>query len=211
NHAGFWVQRRIAVGDDRRAIIAALEEEGKRSHIVLITGGLGPTADDITKPVLCDYFGGRLVRDEDTYQRVMQMFESRGLPVLQRNVDQALVPDVCTVLRNERGTAPGMWFGKDEKIYVSMPGVPFEMKGLMENEVIPRLRERFETPALLHHTLITTGMGESFVAEKIKDFEAQLPPHIKLAYLPGYGLLKLRLTTVAPDKISAAAELHKEF
>lgn len=211
NHTGFWVQRRIAVGDDRQAIIAALEEEGKRSHIVLITGGLGPTADDITKPVLCDYFGGRLVRDEATYQRIMQMFESRGLPVLQRNVDQSLVPDVCTVLRNERGTAPGMWFEKDEKIYVSMPGVPFEMKGLMENEVIPRLQERFETPALLHHTLITTGMGESFVAEKIKDFEAQLPPHIKLAYLPSYGLLKLRLTTVAPDKISAAAELHKEF
>ncbi|QEH41299.1 CinA family nicotinamide mononucleotide deamidase-related protein [Chitinophaga sp. XS-30] len=211
NQAGIWVQRRVAVGDDRSAIIQALEEEGRQSHIVLITGGLGPTADDITKPVLCEYFGGKLVRDEATYAAVMQMFESRGLPVLQRNVDQALVPDVCTVLPNRRGTAPGMWFGKDEKIYVSMPGVPFEMKGLMEEEVIPRLRERFETPALLHHTLITTGMGESFVAERLSGFEALLPPHIKLAYLPSFGLLKLRLTTVAPDKISAAAELSAEF
>jgi nicotinamide-nucleotide amidase len=211
NHAGIWVQRRVAVGDDKAAIISALEEEGKYSHIILITGGLGPTADDITKPVLCDYFGGKLVRDEETYQRIMQMFESRGLPVLQRNVDQALVPDVCTVLHNQRGTAPGMWFEKDGKIYVSMPGVPFEMKGLMENEVIPRLQERFETPALLHQTLITTGMGESFVAERIKDFEAQLPAHIKLAYLPSYGLLKLRLTTVAADKASASTELENEF
>lgn len=211
NHAGIWVQRRVAVGDERAAIIHALEEEGKHAHIILITGGLGPTADDITKPVLCDYFGGKLVRDEETYQSVMQMFESRGLAVLQRNVDQALVPDVCTVLRNQRGTAPGMWFEKDGKIYVSMPGVPFEMKGLMEAEVIPRLLKRFNTPALLHHTLITTGMGESFVAERIKDFEAQLPSHIKLAYLPNFGLLKLRLTTVAPDKISAAAELNAAF
>lgn len=211
NDAGIWVQRRVAVGDDRGAIIRALDEEGRLSHIILITGGLGPTADDITKPVLCDYFGGKLVQDEPTLTRLMALFESRGLPVLERNVAQALVPDTSTVLPNMRGTAPGMWFEKDGKIYVSMPGVPHEMKGLMENEVIPRLQERFTTPTLLHHTLITAGMGESFVAERIKDFEAALPAHIKLAYLPNYGLLKLRLTSVSPEKNTAADEIKNAF
>ncbi|WP_109696909.1 CinA family nicotinamide mononucleotide deamidase-related protein [Chitinophaga deserti] len=211
NDAGIWVQRRVAVGDDRQAILSALDEESAKSKVVLITGGLGPTADDITKPVLLEYFGGRMVQDEDTYTRVMALFESRGLPVLERNVAQAMVPDSCTVLPNLRGTAPGMWFEKNDCIFVSMPGVPHEMKGLMENAVIPRLQERFETPALLHHTLITSGMGESFVAERIRDFEAALPKHIKLAYLPSYGLLKLRLTTEAPDKITAAAEMKDAF
>lgn len=211
NDAGIWVQRRVAVGDDRQAILSALEEESAKSNVVLITGGLGPTADDITKPTLLEYFGGRMVQDEDTYRRVMAMFESRGLPVLARNVAQAMVPDSCTVLPNLRGTAPGMWFEKNDCIFASLPGVPHEMKGLMENEVIPRLQQRFETPALLHHTLITSGMGESFVAERIKDFEAALPAHIKLAYLPSYGLLKLRLTTEAPDKITAAAEMKDAF
>ncbi len=211
NDAGIWVQRRVAVGDDREAILSALEEESAKSKVVLITGGLGPTADDITKPVLLEYFGGRMVQDIDTYTRVMALFESRGLPVLERNVAQAMVPDSCTVLPNLRGTAPGMWFEKNDCIFVSMPGVPHEMKGLMENAVIPRLQERFETPALLHHTLITSGMGESFVAERIRDFEAALPKHIKLAYLPSYGLLKLRLTTEAPDKITAAAEMKDAF
>lgn len=211
NDAGIWVQRRVAVGDDRQAILSALDEESAKSKVVLITGGLGPTADDITKPVLLEYFGGRMVQDEDTYTRVMALFESRGLPVLERNVAQAMVPDSCTVLPNLRGTAPGMWFEKNDCIFVSMPGVPHEMKGLMENAVIPRLQERFETPALLHHTLITSGMGESFVAERIRDFESALPKHIKLAYLPSYGLLKLRLTTEAPDKITAAAEMKDAF
>jgi nicotinamide-nucleotide amidase len=211
NDAGIWVQRRVAVGDDREAIIRALDEESRLSHIILITGGLGPTADDITKPVLCEYFGGKLVRDEATFARLSAMFEARKLPVLERNVAQALVPDSCTVLPNLKGTAPGMWFEKEEKIFVSMPGVPYEMKGLMETEVIPRLQARFETPVLLHHTLITAGMGESFVAERIKDFEAALPAHIKLAYLPNYGLLKLRLTSVSPEKKSAAAEIKTTF
>lgn len=211
NDAGIWVQRRVAVGDDRQAIVRALDEEGRLSHIVLITGGLGPTADDITKPVLLEYFGGKLVRDEPTFARLMSFFEARKLPVLERNVAQALVPDTCTVLQNLRGTAPGMWFEKDGKIYVSMPGVPHEMKGLMESEVVPRLQERFTTPTLLHHTLITYGMGESFVAERLSGFEAALPPHVKLAYLPSYGLLKLRLTSVSPEKTTAATEMKTAF
>ena len=211
NAMGIWVHRRVAIGDVKEAILKALEEEGAVSDIVLITGGLGPTADDITKPVLTEYFGGKLVRDEITYRQVMQFFESRGLPTLQRNVDQSLVPDVCTVLHNTRGTAPGMWFEKNGKIYVSMPGVPHEMKGLMEDHVLPRLREYFHTPAVIHQTLITSGMGESFVAERLVDFESGLPSHIKLAYLPSYGLLKLRLTALGEDKVSTAAELSVFF
>jgi nicotinamide-nucleotide amidase len=211
NAMGIWVHRRVAIGDVREAILEALDKEGAVSDIVLITGGLGPTADDITKPVLCEYFGGKLVRDEATYLQVMEFFESRGLPTLQRNVDQALVPDVATVLHNTRGTAPGMWFEKEGKIYVSMPGVPHEMKGLMSDYVLPRLQEYFQTPAIVHQTLLTSGMGESFIAERLTHFEASLPPHIKLAYLPSYGLLKLRLTAFGTDKLSTAAALSIYF
>lgn len=211
NNMGIWVQRRVAVGDTRQAIVEALDAEGAAADIILITGGLGPTADDITKPTLTGYFGGRLVQHKPTLQRLMQIFESRGLPVLQRNVDQALVPDVCTVLFNNWGLAPGMWFEKDGKIYVSMPGVPHEMKGIMEHHVLPRLQEHFQTKAVIHRTLLTSGMGESFVAEKLLAFEAQLPPHIRLAYLPSYGLLKLRLTALGEDKVSTAAELTLHF
>ncbi|WP_149694731.1 CinA family nicotinamide mononucleotide deamidase-related protein [Chitinophaga sp. CF418] len=211
NAMGIWVHRRVAIGDVREAILEALEKEGTVSDIVLITGGLGPTADDITKPVLCEYFGGKLVRDEATYVQVMEFFESRGLPTLQRNVDQALVPDVATVLHNTRGTAPGMWFEKGGKVYVSMPGVPHEMKGLMSDHVLPRLQEYFQTPAIVHQTLLTSGMGESFIAERLTHFEASLPPHIKLAYLPSYGLLKLRLTAFGSDKLSTSAALSIYF
>ncbi|MVT11684.1 CinA family nicotinamide mononucleotide deamidase-related protein [Chitinophaga tropicalis] len=211
NAMGIWVHRRIAIGDVREAIIDALEKEGAVSDIILITGGLGPTADDITKPVLCEYFGGTLVRDEVTYNMVMEFFESRNLPRLQRNVDQSLVPDVATVLHNIRGTAPGMWFEKDGKIYVSMPGVPHEMKGIMQDHVMPRLQTFFDTPAVVHQTLLTSGMGESFIAERLTDFEANLPSGIKLAYLPSYGLLKLRLTAFGQDGQSTAAALSVYF
>ncbi|WP_143310169.1 competence/damage-inducible protein A [Chitinophaga vietnamensis] len=211
NAMGIWVHRRVAIGDVKEDILTTMAKEAAVSDIILITGGLGPTADDITKPTLCEYFGTRLVQDEEVLKKVLYMFESRGLPILQRNVDQALVPASCTVLSNDRGSAPGMWFEKDGKIYVSMPGVPHEMKGIMENHVLPRLEAHFNTPAVVHHTLITSGMGESFVAERITDFEAKLPPHIKLAYLPSYSLLKLRLTAQGADKITTAAELGIYF
>ncbi|RAJ83542.1 nicotinamide-nucleotide amidase [Chitinophaga dinghuensis] len=211
NGMGIWVHRRVAIGDVREDILSTLAEEAALSDVVLMTGGLGPTADDITKPTLCEYFQTRLVQDRETLQRVLYMFESRGLPILQRNVDQSLVPEAATVIPNERGTAPGMWFEKDGKIYVSMPGVPHEMKGIMENYVLPRLEMHFSTPAVVHHTLITSGMGESFVAERLVDFEAKLPPHIKLAYLPSYSLLKLRLTAHGKDKLSTATELSMYF
>ncbi|SEM09069.1 nicotinamide-nucleotide amidase [Chitinophaga rupis] len=211
NGMGIWVQRRVAVGDIKEAILEALDEESASADIILITGGLGPTADDITKPTLLEYFGGTMVQHEPTLQRLMQLFESRGLPILQRNIDQALVPDSCTVLMNHHGLAPGMWFEKGGKVFVSMPGVPHEMKGIMTDHVLPRLQEQFDTKAVLHQTLLTSGMGESFVAEKLLAFEAQLPEHIKLAYLPSYGLLKLRLTAHGEDKVSTAAELKLRF
>lgn len=211
NAIGIWVHRRVAVGDTREAILHALDEEGAAASLVLITGGLGPTADDITKPVLCDYFGGTLVQDDDALQNVLRIFEGRGLPTLQRNLDQALVPDVCTVIPNKRGTAPGMWFEQNGRIYIAMPGVPYEMEGMMLDYILPRLPEIFDAPSVLHHTLLTSGMGESFVAERIADFEKALPPAIKLAYLPGFGLLKLRLTALGKDKLTTAVTLAQQF
>ena len=219
NKIGVWVKKRVAVGDAWDDIWHALDEESKDSDIILITGGLGPTADDITKPLLCKYFGGKLVVNEDVLKHVNYLFEKvyrRPGPMLERNLKQAEVPDVCTVLHNARGTAPGMWFdraakGGAKKIFVSMPGVPHEMKGLMTNEVLPRLTKTFDFPVILHRTAFTMGTGESMIAEKIKDFESGLPENIRLAYLPGYGMVKLRLTAKGHDKEKLEKELDEKF
>ncbi|MBS1609705.1 MAG: CinA family nicotinamide mononucleotide deamidase-related protein [Bacteroidetes bacterium] len=214
NKIGVWIKRRVAVGDVWNDIGQALDEESKHSQIILITGGLGPTADDITKPLLCEYFGGKLIVNEEVLAHVKYLFEKvyrRPAPMLERNLKQAEVPDVCTVLPNTIGTAPGMWFEKEGKIFVSMPGVPIEMKGLLINEVIPLLKTRFQLPLIIHKTAFTFGMGESMIAERIKDFESALPPHIKLAYLPGFGLVKLRLTMVADNKETGEKEIEPLF
>ena len=213
NKIGVWVKRRVAVGDVWDDIWNALDEESKIADIILITGGLGPTADDITKPLLCKYFGGNLIVNEQVLRHVKYLFEKvfrRPGPILERNLKQAEVPDVCTVLMNERGTAPGMWFEKEKKVFVSLPGVPHEMKGLMKKEVLTRLQRRFKMPFILHQTLLTYGMGESFLAEKIKDWEEQLPGHIKLAYLPHYGNVRLRLTGISDDKNKLEEELEEQ-
>jgi len=378
NKIGVWVKRRVAVGDDWNDIWQALDEEGEVSDIVIITGGLGPTADDITKPLLCKYFGGKMVVNEDVLTHVKYLFEQvyrRPGAMLERNLKQAEVPDVCTVLHNARGTAPGMWFGpfvrreaspnpskggpldsdtsnshysfltadpttyaalkkfvaehrgkpteaekvlwsilkgkdlggykfrrqhvirtyiadfvciskkliievdglihqlpenqmsdeeravelkmsgfeimrftndeilhnadkvlakilaelkKDKskfpeavnpplegreakQVYISLPGVPHEMKGLMIDEVIPRLVKEFKMPAILHQTAFTSGVGESMIAEHIKDFESALPSYIKLAYLPGFGMVKLRLTATGENKEVLAKEVNDQF
>jgi nicotinamide-nucleotide amidase len=214
NKAGVWLRRRVAVGDVWDDIWNALDAESKESDIIIITGGLGPTADDITKPLLCKYFGGKLIVNEEVLEHVKYLFDKvyrRPGPMLERNLKQAEVPDVCTVLHNARGTAPGMWFEKDGKIFVSLPGVPHEMKGLMTNEVLPRIPKYFKLPFILHRTAFTMGTGESMIAEKIKDFETSLPEHIKLAYLPGYGMVKLRLTARGDDKESMERELNEQF
>jgi nicotinamide-nucleotide amidase len=211
NQAGIPVKRRVAVGDDWNEIWEALSAEGKVADIVLITGGLGPTSDDITKPLLCDFFGGKMVTDQAALDNVIDIFSKKlNRPLLERNLKQAEVPDNCRVIQNKRGTAPGMWFEKDGTIYVSMPGVPHEMKGMMAEDVIPTLVERFKLSPVQHRTLLTAGIGESFLAELLLEFETTLPKDYKLAYLPNYGMVRLRLTgldgTKDTDEIDALFE-----
>lgn len=211
NKIGVWVKRRIAVGDNREDIWRALDEESAHAQIILLTGGLGPTADDITKPLLCDYFGGKMIMDEQVLEHVSAIFRKLNRPMIDRNMRQAEVPDVCTVLMNKRGTAPGMLFRKGDRIFVSMPGVPHEMKGLMHDEVLPLLQKELQMPYILHRTLLTAGVGESFLADKISDWETALPAHIKLAYLPNYGMVRLRLTANGTDKKHLSKELDELF
>lgn len=211
NKIGVWVKRRVAVGDVWDEIWNALDEESKHSEIILITGGLGPTADDITKPLLCEYFGGKMVVSEVALQNVKDIFTKLNRPIIERNLKQAEVPDVCTVLNNKRGTAPGMEFRKDGKLYVSMPGVPHEMKGIMLDYILPKLPSIFNLPVVYHQTLLTAGVGESFLADMIKDFEEALPAYIKLAYLPNYGMVRLRLTGRGDDKAAVKKEVDEKF
>ena len=212
NKAGIWVKHRIAVGDNWQDIWEALDRESGVSKIILITGGLGPTADDITKPLLCEYFRGKLVIDEGALANVKYIFE-RVLkrPMIERNLKQAEVPDNCRVVQNKRGTAPGMWFEKEGRIYVSMPGVPHEMKGMMTGDVLPALRKYFVLPSIAHKTLLTAGIGESFLAEHIASFENALPPAIRLAYLPNYGMVRLRLTATGNDQQILEKEIAEQF
>src|SRR5580658_5949364 len=209
NKNGIWVAHRIAVGDNGEDIWEALDIEFRRSKLIFITGGLGPTADDITKAVLCDYFGGKLVVDEGALDNVKKIFTRLQRPMIARNLQQAEVPDTCTVIPNRRGTAPGMWFEKDGRIFVSMPGVPYEMKGMMTDYVIPQLRQRFQLPYIAHRTLLTAGIGESFLAEHIAAFETALPASVKLAYLPNYGMVRLRLTIHGEDPAALNALLQE--
>ena len=210
NKIGISVHRRLAIGDVWKDIWQSLDEESKLSSIILITGGLGPTADDITKPLLCQYFSGRLVVDDAALNNVKAIFEKLNRPLIERNLKQAEVPDTCTVLQNKRGTAPGMLFEKDGRIFVSMPGVPHEMKGMMMNDVLPMLQTRFQLLPIVHRTLVTAGIGESFLAERIREFESSLPTNIKLAYLPNYGMVKLRLSATGNDA-KTIAELEALF
>ncbi|HLP39317.1 CinA family nicotinamide mononucleotide deamidase-related protein [Lacibacter sp.] len=211
NKIGVWVKRRVAVGDTREDIWQALDEESESVQIILITGGLGPTADDITKPLLCDYFGGKMVVDEMVLEHVTNIFRRLNRPIIDRNMKQAEVPDVCTVLMNKRGTAPGMLFRKGNCIYISMPGVPHEMKGIMTDEVLPLLKREYKMPFILHRTLLTAGVGESFIAEKISAWEERLPADIKLAYLPNYGMVRLRLTATGTNKDQLDEQLDRLF
>jgi len=199
NLIGLRVVQITSISDQREHILKALEEAAGRAEIILITGGLGPTSDDITKPTLCEYFNSPLVFDPEVLKEVERMFASRGMPVTGVNRKQAEVPESATVMPNHNGTAPGMWFEKDGRIYVSMPGVPFEMKGIMTNYVLPELTKRFTNQAIYHKTVLTQGMGESMVASRIEEWEKALPKSIKLAYLPQPGMVRLRLTGSGTD------------
>ncbi|MEA3426223.1 MAG: competence/damage-inducible protein A [Bacteroidota bacterium] len=212
NKMGILLKHRVAVGDVREDIWQALDEESRQVKLVIITGGLGPTADDITKPLLCDYFGGKMVVHQPTLEHITHIFENLlKRPMIERNAKQAEVPDVCTVLLNKQGTAPGMLFTKEDTVFVSLPGVPHEMKWLMTHEVLPRIPELFQTGFIEHRTLLTAGIGESFLANLIQDLEEALPPHIKLAYLPNYGMVRLRLTAFGFNKTELATEVTHHF
>lgn len=212
NKIGIWVKRRVAVGDVREDIWNALEEEGRHSQLVILTGGLGPTADDITKPLLCNYFNAKPVVNEEVLKHITYLFENVfRRPLTESNRKQAEVPDTCEVLFNKLGTAPGMWFEKHSKVFISLPGVPLEMKGIMTDVVLSRVRDRFATGVIAHRTLLTAGVGESILADHIKDWESQLPSHIKLAYLPNYGMVRLRLSGRGKDKTLVENDIQKQF
>jgi nicotinamide-nucleotide amidase len=214
NKIGVWVRRRVAVGDSWDDIWQTLDEESRESHIIIITGGLGPTADDITKPLLCKYFGGNLGVNDQVLKHIEYLFEHvyrRPGPLLERNRKQAEVPDVCTVLMNEKGTAPGMQFEKNDKLFYSLPGVPWEMKALMTKSVIPSILQKFTLPCIIHQTLLTVGVGESILAEKIMSWEENLPAHMKLAYLPHFGMVRLRITARGKNKNELEKELEEKF
>jgi len=199
NNAGIRVKQISSVSDDRQHILNALTEASERAEIVLITGGLGPTKDDITKKTLAEYFGVGFVESKGALENVYRIFEKYNRPMLEVNRLQAQVPENCEVILNKNGTAPGMWFNYKGKIYVSMPGVPFEMMYMMEEEVIPKLKSTFKLPVIIHKTILTSGEGESFLAEKIADIENDLPSYIKLAYLPKLGQVRLRLSADGDD------------
>ncbi|GAB2620916.1 competence/damage-inducible protein A [Emticicia sediminis] len=208
---GVKTVRKSSVGDQEDKILQILAEAEKRADIVLLTGGLGPTKDDITKKMLCKYFDDELVINEDALAFITDFFVKRGRPMTELNRQQAAVPSRCTYLANKTGTAPGMWFERNGTVFVSMPGVPHEMKYLMSNEVIPRLKTFFETPIIYHKMIRTIGVGESFLAEKIENWEDNLPEHIKLAYLPSFGQVRLRLTAVGNDEAQLKQDVDAEI
>jgi nicotinamide-nucleotide amidase len=196
---GVKTVRKSSVGDQEHQILQILKEAETRADIILITGGLGPTKDDITKTTLAKYFNARLVINEEALEDVTAFFKSRGREMTELNRQQAALPENCTFISNKSGTAPGMWFEDEGRVIVSMPGVPFEMKWLMTNAILPKLQKHFSTPIIYHKMIRTVGIGESFLAEKIEDWENNLPDHIRLAYLPSFGGVRLRLTATGTN------------
>ncbi|HTF04928.1 MAG TPA: competence/damage-inducible protein A [Bacteroidia bacterium] len=198
---GIRVKQKTAVSDDPGHIKRALDEAKTRAEIILLTGGLGPTKDDLTKVTLTEYFGMKLQLDESVLNDITELFRRFGRDVTDTNRTQAEVPDGCEVIKNPNGTAPGMWFDRDGKIFVSMPGVPYEMKAMFSENVLPKLRERFDLPAIYHRTVMTQGIGESWLSDTLEVWEASLKTeNIGLAYLPSPGMVRLRLTGYGPSR-----------
>lgn len=207
NKAGITVAEKLSIGDDALQIEKALKRAHTQSQIVIITGGLGPTKDDITKHTLARIFSSSLVEDVAVAQHVEAMLAQRGIAFNALNRSQALVPECCTVLFNYHGTAPGMWFDQGDNVTISLPGVPFEMEHLMEDEVMPRLKARYQLHANIHRTMITSGIAESILAERIAGWEDALPEGVKLAYLPSPNIVRLRLSTYDSEDGEAARRL----
>lgn len=208
---GAKVTGRTAVGDDHEAIIGALQTATQQADIVLVTGGLGPTKDDVTKKAIADFYGVGFVFHQPTMERLNHIYERLGKPITEAVRTQCLMPQNAIVLTNKMGTAPGMWFEEGGKVVASMPGVPFEMEYLMQHEVLPRLQERFNALPTAHRTLFTAGEGESTIAEYLKDFEENLPPQVKLAYLPAIIRVRLRLTVSDADPVFVEKILDEKF
>ncbi|WP_276165850.1 competence/damage-inducible protein A [Zobellia alginiliquefaciens] len=202
NKIGVSVYQITSIQDDKEHILQALEDAKKRVQVVIITGGLGPTKDDITKHTLCEFFNDTLVEDTGVLEHVEELFKKyiTTTPISDINRKQALVPSKATVLHNAFGTAPGMWIQEDGVAFVSLPGVPYEMQNLITDKVIPKIISEFKRPFILHKTVVTYGLGESAIADKIEDWENNLPPYIRLAYLPNLGKVRLRLTAKGVDK-----------
>jgi len=211
NIHGIEIYQITSVHDSREHILEALENAASKVDLILLTGGLGPTKDDITKKVLCEFFDTEMVMHEPTLEHIKTRFSKRNIDINKLNRDQALVPKNCTVLHNALGTAPGLWFEKQGKIFVSMPGVPFEMKYLVENEVLPKLLETGRTKAIYHKTVLTQGMPESMLAEKIESWENALPANIKLAYLPSPMAVRLRLSASGTNKTDLEKVIEVEI
>ena len=212
---GIRTVRKSSVGDQVDAILQVLHEAHQRAEVIIITGGLGPTKDDVTKKTLCTYFGVDMVRNETALALVTSFFEKRGREMTALNRAQADLPANAVYIQNDWGTAPGMWFEHDRndargRVYISLPGVPFEMKHLMTNRILPKLNEHFQTPIIKHKMIRTVGLGESFLAERIEAWEDALPEHIKLAYLPSFGGVKLRLTATGTDLTLIDRELTEQ-
>jgi nicotinamide-nucleotide amidase len=198
---GVEVTEMISISDDKKHILDTFAQLQNKVDIVIVTGGLGPTKDDVTKKTFCDYFEDKLIVNPEVLAHVTQMIEGfYKRPISQLNKDQALVPSTCTVLHNQVGTAPGMWMKKENTVFISLPGVPYEMKYLVENEIIPKIVREYKRPYIIHKTILTYGQGESLVAERIEDWENNLPDFIKLAYLPSPGRVRLRLSARGTDK-----------
>ena len=211
NTLGVVVAERTSIGDNREQIIQTLDRALTSSDIVIITGGLGPTKDDITKHTLTQYFGSELYYNEQIGEAVRTLLAKRGIEFNDLNRGQAMVPRCCTVLNNAHGTAPGMWFERDGKVVISLPGVPFEMVHLMEDEVLPRLREQFTLKSIVHRTMITAGIAESILAQRIAQWEEALPSVLHLAYLPAPNVVRLRLSAYEVEKEEATKLIDTQF
>lgn len=208
---GIRTIRKSSVGDSEKAILEIFEESSKRAELVIVTGGLGPTKDDITKKTFCKYFNTELVINPQALADVTAFFKLRGRELSNLNKGQGEIPANATFIQNTMGTAPGMWFEQGEVVYISMPGVPFEMKGMMTLTLLPKLQEHFKTPSIFHKVIRTVGIGESYLAEMIEMWEDALPKHIKLAYLPSVGNVKLRLTGFGEDLKTLETQVEEQF
>lgn len=212
NKIGVSVYQITSVQDDKSHILTAFKDAESRVDVIIITGGLGPTKDDITKKTIAEYFDDVLIRDASVLANIESIWKQYiRQTLLQVNIDQALVLSKATVLMNTLGTAPGMWLEKNNKVFISLPGVPFEMKALITHEVLPRLKSKFKCPFILHKTLLIYGLGESALADRIESWEDALPKHIKLAYLPDIGRMRLRLSAKGIDEQQIIGDVQKEI